>query len=79
MGPLRPRVLLNEWSQCMAISRRRFSQELKDELCQEVISTWKPIKDVAAAYGAGAETLRNWWKTYREAHGAQASGHGWSR
>ncbi len=28
-------------------SRRRFSQEFKDELCQEVISTSKSIKGVA--------------------------------
>lgn len=53
----------------MTASRRRFSQEFKDELCQEVISTSKPIKDVAAAYGVGAETLRNWLHKYREAHG----------
>jgi transposase len=53
----------------MTASRRRFSQEFKDELCQEVISTSKPIKDVAAAYGVGAETLRNWLIKYRDANG----------
>ncbi len=37
-------------------ARRRFSQEFKDELCQEVISTSKTIKDVAVAYGVGPET-----------------------
>jgi transposase len=52
----------------MTASRRRFSQEFKDELCQELISTSKPIKDVAAAYGVGAETLRNWLIKYRDAH-----------
>ncbi len=50
-------------------SRRRFSQEFKDELCQEVISTSKSIKDVAVAYGVGPETLRNWLNKYREANG----------
>ncbi len=40
-------------------SRRRFSQEFKDELCQEVIATSKTIKEVAVAYGVGPETLRN--------------------
>jgi transposase len=50
-------------------SRRRFSQEFKDELCQEVISTSKTIKDVAVAYGVGPETLRNWLNKYREANG----------
>ncbi len=53
----------------MTASRRRFSQEFKDELCREVISTSKSIKDVAVAYGVGAETLRNWLHKYREANG----------
>lgn len=53
----------------MAASRRRFSQEFKDELCQEVISTSKTIRDVAVAYGVGPETLRKWLIKYREAHG----------
>jgi transposase len=50
-------------------SRRRFSQEFKDELCQEVIATSKTIKEVAVAYGVGTETLRNWLNKYREANG----------
>lgn len=53
----------------MTASRRRFSQEFKDELCQEVIATSKTIKDVAVAYGVGPETLRNWLNKYREANG----------
>ncbi|MGK2874309.1 MAG: IS3 family transposase [Nocardioides sp.] len=53
----------------MSASRRRFSQEFKDELCQEVIATSKTIKDVAVAYGVGPETLRNWLNKYREANG----------
>ena len=53
----------------MTASRRRFSQEFKDELCQEVISTSRPIRDVAEAYGVGAETLRRWLIKYREEHG----------
>jgi transposase len=53
----------------VSASRRRFSQEFKDELCQEVITTSKTIKDVAVAYGVGPETLRNWLNKYREAHG----------
>lgn len=51
----------------MTASRRRFSQEFKDELCQEVISTSKTIKDVAVAEGVGPETLRNWLNEYRKA------------
>jgi transposase len=53
----------------MSISRRRFTQEFKDELCREVISTSRPIKDVATAYGVGPETLRNWLIKYRHANG----------
>ena len=57
----------------MTASRRRFSQEFKDELCQEVISTSKPIREVAEAYGVGPETLRNWLIKYRDAHGGTAT------
>lgn len=53
----------------MSASRRRFTQEFKDELCREVISSSKPIKDVATAYGVGPETLRNWLVKYRAANG----------
>lgn len=62
------RVLLESRS-AVSASRRRFSQEFKDELCQEVIATSKTIKDVAVAYGVGPETLRNWLNKYREANG----------
>ncbi len=57
----------------MTASRRRFRQEFKDELCREVISTSKPIKEVALAYGVGPETLRNWLIKYREANGGTES------
>ncbi len=50
-------------------TRRRFSQEFKDELCQELISTSKIIKDVAVADGVGPETLRKWLIKYRDANG----------
>ena len=53
----------------MTASRRRFSQEFKDELCQEVTATSKTVKEVAVAYGVGPETLRNWLNKYRDAHG----------
>ena len=53
----------------MTASRRRFSQEFKDELCQEVISTSKPIREVTESYGVGPETLRNWLIKYRDANG----------
>ena len=62
------RVLL-ETRSAVTASRRRFSQEFKDELCQEVIATSKTIKEVAVAYGVGSETLRNWLNKYREANG----------
>ena len=53
----------------MSSTRRRFSQEFKDELCREVIDSSKPIKTVATEYGVGTETLRSWLKKYKEAHG----------
>ena len=53
----------------MPASRRRFSQEFKDQLCEEVVPTSKTIKSVADSYGVGAETLRNWLKSYRQEHG----------
>ena len=53
----------------MTASRRRFSQEFKDELCQEVIATSKPIREVAEGYGVGTETVRNWLIKYRNANG----------
>jgi transposase-like protein len=43
----------------MTASRKRFTQEFKDDLCRKVVNTSKPIKDVTTAYGVGAETLRN--------------------
>jgi transposase len=57
----------------MSATRRRFAQEFKDELCRGVISTSKPIKEVARAYGVGPETLRNWLRKYREAQGGTDS------
>jgi len=53
----------------MTASRRIVTQEFKDELCREVISTSKPIRDVAEVYGVGAETLCNWLIKHREANG----------
>lgn len=50
-------------------SRRSYTQDFKDELCREVISTSKPVVDVAKSYGVGAETLRRWLIKYRESHG----------
>jgi len=62
---LKLRVLLKEGSAEMSASRRRFPQRFRDELCQEVISTSNPVKDVATAYGVGPEMLRNWLTMYR--------------
>lgn len=56
-------------SEGMSSIRRRFNQEFKDELCQEVIDTSKPIVEVAKAYGVGPESLRRWLIKYREANG----------
>ena len=53
----------------MTTARRKFTQEFRDELCREVISTSKPIREVAESYGVGHETLRNWLIKYRDANG----------
>uniref|UniRef100_UPI000A0012FA transposase n=1 Tax=Demequina lutea TaxID=431489 RepID=UPI000A0012FA len=53
----------------MSASRRRFTQEFRDELCLEVISTSRPVREVAEGYGVGTETLRSWLVKYRQAHG----------
>lgn len=53
----------------MSASRRRFSQEFKDELVREVIEMSKPVVEIARAYGVGPETLRRWVMKYRESHG----------
>jgi len=39
-------------------ARLRFSEKFWDELCQEVMATSKPIREVAEAYGVGTQTLR---------------------
>jgi transposase len=56
----------------MSASRRRFSQEFKDELCGEVVTTSRTIKAVAEENGVGVETLRTWLKKYRAAGHAPA-------
>ena len=56
----------------MSPSPRKFSQEFKDELCKEVISTSSPVGKVADAYNIGHETLRRWLIKYRAAHGESA-------
>lgn len=53
----------------MPATRRRFRQEFKNELCREVTDSSKPVKTVATDYGVGDETLRNWLKKHKEAHG----------
>jgi transposase len=53
----------------MTTARRKFTQEFRDELCREVTSTSKPIREVADSYGVGHETLRKWLIKYRDANG----------
>lgn len=47
MGPPKVRVPKVEIS--MTASRKRFTQEFKDELSRDVITTFKPLKDVTTA------------------------------
>lgn len=52
-----------------SLASRITSHSSKDELCQEMISTSKPIREVAEAYGIDPETLRSWLIKYRDANG----------
>ena len=53
----------------MSAARRRFSQEVKNELCMEVVATSQTIKEVAVDYAVGAETTRKWLNKWGDAHG----------
>jgi transposase len=44
----------------MSVTRRRFAQKFKDELCREVISTSKPIKEVTERKQHGPLFKANW-------------------
>ena|SRR5690625_3329354 len=56
----------------MSSSRRRCTQEFKDQLVQEVLEFSKPLAEVAREYGIAAQSLGNWVKKYRETHGDEA-------
>ena len=56
----------------MSSSRRRYTQEFKDQLVEEVIEFSKPIAEVAREYGIAAQSLGNWVRKYRATHGAEA-------
>ncbi len=58
----------------MSTQRRRYSQESKDQLVEEVIEFSKPIAEVAREYGIAAQSLRNWVKKYRQTHGHEDLG-----
>ena len=57
----------------MSTPRRRYTQEFKDQLVEEVLEFSKPIAEVAREYGIAAQSLGNWVKKYRETHGHEAS------
>jgi len=56
----------------MSTPQRRYTQEFKDQLVEEVIEFSKPIAQVAREYGIAAQSLGNWVKKYRETHGETA-------
>lgn len=69
MGPLIIEgALLKERSEFMSATRKHYSQEFKDELCREVVSSSKPVRAVAKDYGVNPETLRGWVYKYRQEH-----------
>lgn len=59
-------ALLKERSEFMSATRKHYSQEFKDELCREVVSSSKPVRAVAKDYGVNPETLRGWVYKYRQ-------------
>jgi transposase len=48
--------------------RRKFSPQFKAEAVQMVISTGKPIAEVARDLGINSTTLGNWVNAWREEH-----------
>ncbi len=52
----------------MVEKRRKFSPEFKAEAVQFVVSTGRPIVEVARELGIHDGTLGNWVKAYRRAH-----------
>jgi len=69
VGPLTIEgALLKERSEFMSATRKHYSQEFKDELCREVVSSSKPVRAVDKDYGVNPETLRGWVYKYRQEH-----------
>lgn len=60
----------------MSIQRRRYSQEFKDQLVEEVIRFSKPIAQVAREYRISPQSLRNWVHQYRATHDTDDPGAG---
>jgi transposase-like protein len=50
---------------------RKFSQELKDEICREIVSKSRPIAQVAKEHGLKDQTVGNWVRAYRAAHAGE--------
>lgn len=55
----------------MSTPRRRYTQEFKDQLVEEVIKFSKPIAQVAREYGIAPQSLGNWVEKYRQSHDQQ--------
>lgn len=50
----------------MASPSGRYSQEFRNQSCEEVVSTSKSIQSVAASYWVSDEKLRSWLKKDRD-------------
>jgi transposase len=52
----------------MPEKRRKFTPEFRDEAIQEVLSSGRPIAEVARSLGINEGTLGNWIKLHRESN-----------
>jgi transposase len=55
----------------MAINRRKFTPEFKEESVKLVIEESRSVPEVARAVGVNEQTLRNWVGAYRREHAGE--------
>jgi transposase len=52
----------------MPEKRRKFSPEFREEAVQEVLSSGRPVAEVARSLGINEGTLGNWVKSHRDSN-----------
>jgi len=55
----------------VALKRRAFSPEFKEEAAKMVIKESRPIPEVAREVSVNEQTLRNWVAAYRRTHAGE--------